>query len=446
MALRPVPLLDRALDLALLPTRVLAELSAPVGWIQGRQALAGGAEREGQLRRELFEHDALEAAVLDSALSLRSSAHPQAAFVHAEVVGRPPDARDTILVRVDDPAGIEVGMPVVTGDWFVGLVSGVRQSEEVSALDADGSLFEVELITGARARIAARVEDGPPDSRCELVVGGIAPASSQIYLDVHNPSQRWVNEGSVVVDEPRLLGERHSHLADGYRLGNLLLTTIDDSRAGTRTLACVLPGLDFESGLYQVLILLPRGAGAEGRAAVREPEDVLDDGAWASARLFLRSEPSPWREGRKLALGQRQGVHDGAALVSGVRLVGRVQHAGPMQSDVRLLGDPGFGVAALAMVEEADRIVPHVMGRIVSRGRDAEGALRFEWTATVPLTGEGERQARLWTGSGEVGVPRGLLLGDTVVPCGLGTHELRIVQPDGAREPKGLRVRLRGRP
>ena len=444
LALRPVPAVERLLDFALLPTRALAELAAPIGWVQGREALAGGDERKLQQRRELFEHEALEMAVLESAISERSSEHETAEYVHAEVIGRPSNARDTILVRVQDARGMEVGLPVVTGDWFVGLVTRVVSVDEAS------TQLEVQLITGSKARIAARVEAGPASPDVELVVGGVAPPAGQVYLDVHNPSHRWVHEGAVVVAEPKLLGERFSHLADGYRLGDLVLTTLDGGQTGQQTLTCILPGLDFESGLYQVLVLRPRTGLRAPAAEGARKQNVLEDEHWAQARLFLRSEPSPWREGRKLALGRRHGVKGGAALASGARLVGRVQHAGPWLSDVRMVGDPGFSVVVLAMVEvpseSGDEIVPHVMGRVTSRGRDAQGAIRLEWTATLPLPGEGVRNARLWTGSGEEGVPRGLLLGDARLPCGPGTHELSLLQPEGAREPKGLRVRMEAGP
>ena len=446
LALHPVAAVERWLDFALVPTRALAELAAPIGWVQGREALAGGDDRRLQQRRELFEHEALEMAVLESAISESSSEHETAEFVHAEVVGRPAHARDTILVRVMDARGLEVGMPVVTGDWFVGLVTRVGTGHEAGADSQAGSLLEVELITGSKARIAARVERGPPGSDVELVVGGVAPLRGQIYLNVHNPSQRWVNEGEVVVAEPKLLGERFSHLADGYRLGNLVLGTSDGDQAGPQTMTCIQPGLDFESGLYQVLVLRPKDELQVPAASRARKQNVLEDGLWIPGRLFLRSEPSPWREGRKLALGRRHGVRDGSALVSGARLVGRVQHAGPWLSDVRMVGDPGFSVVVLAMVEvptdAGSERVPHVMGRVTSRGRDGDGSIRLEWTATVPLLGVGERDARLWTGSGEEGVPRGLLLGDTRVPCGPGTHDLVLRQPEGAREPKGLRVRV----
>jgi hypothetical protein len=435
LALHPVPWIERGLDWLLIPSRACEELAAPVGWIQGRDVDAGDSSRRETMRRELFEHQALEDAVLDSALSPRSERHPAASRVHAEVVRRSNEARDTILVRVDDATGLERGMPVVTGDWFVGLVSGVPRKPGPGPAE-----ISVELVTGSHARIGGAVRGADGKLTCELVVGGVAPPRGQVFLDVHEPSPRWIHEGRVEVYEPDSLGEPFTRLADGYLLGDLVLATMNDENGGVRTLACVRPGLDYEAGLYQVLVLCPQKSSRAPSAAASE--DVLRDGAWAPARLFLRSEPSSWREGRKLALGWSDGVLPGAALVSGVRLVGRVEHAGPYSSNVRMVGDPGLSFVALAMVEDGGDVRPHVLGRIESLGRASDGALIYSWTAILPLAGDAARKARIWTGSGESGVPRGLLLGDTDLPAGPGTHVLRIVQPEGAVEPKGLAVRL----
>ena len=435
LALGRVPALERALDWLLLPARLCAELAAPVAWMQGHEVGARASERSNALRHELFEHDALEAAVLASALAPRSEHHATADCVHAEVVGRDEGRRDVLLARVEEVRGLAPGMPVVTGDWYVGLVVDVP----VGPAGAGGAgVISIALITGAKARIAAIVPRGPTESPCELVVGGVAPPRSQVYLDVHQPSQRWVHAGGVEVFEPESLGEPYTPLANGYQLGELVLVTSNDERGLARTLVCIQPGLDYEAGLYQLLVLRPR-AGVPGEASSRV--DVLHDGQWARARLFLRAEPSFWREGRRLALGSRHGVRDGAALVSGVRLVGRVDQAGPFASSVRMLGDPGLTLVALAMVEEGDDLRPHVLGRIIGRGRASDGTLEFDWTATLPLTGDGALPARIWTGSGEAGVPRGLLLGETLLPTGPGTHRLRIRQPAGAAEPKGLAIR-----
>ncbi len=436
LALQPVAWLERGLDWLLLPARACAELAAPVGWIQSREVDASESARREAMRRELFEHQVLEDAVLASALAPRSEQHPTADRVHAEVIRRSAEARDTILVRVDDASGIERGMPVVTGDWFVGLVSSVPRKKAASGPVE----ISVELVTGSRARIGGAVRDGEGEITCQLVVGGVAPPRGQVFLDVHEPSPRWVHEGRVEVYEPESLGERFTSLANGYSLGDLVLATINDENKSVRTLACVRPGLDYDAGLYQVLVLCPRESARPPGSIARD--DVLRDGSWAPARLFLRSEPSAWREGRKLALGWCDGVAPGAALVSGARLVGRVEHAGPFSSDVRMVGDPGLSFVALAMVEEGEDVRPHVLGRIEGLGRASDGVLVYAWTATLPLPGEGTRKARIWTGSGESGVPRGLLLGDTDLPAGAGRHVLRIVQPEGAIEPKGLSVRL----
>ena len=436
LSLRPVESVDRLFDVLLAPARVFAELSAPVGWLQGRRAHASDPGEEGLRAAERRQNAQLERAVLDSAQPADPRRLDGVGWRHAEVVRREHGNLDRIRIRVDGRSGLEPGLPVVSADYYVGVVvdrwggrGGVPQDDELL----------VELITSAKARIGASVEGGEmpglTDLTADLVVGGLAPVSGREYLDVHNPERRGIERGRVVVNDSRELAEDHAYLANGFLLGELERVVED----GKEVLG-VRPALDYETGLYQVLVLLP-GDGPLATAARRE--SILEDDGWRRARFFLRSELSWWREGRKLSLGRIHGVERGAAVASGARFVGRVERAGLSISDVRMVGDPGLAFAALAMVRTPDGGErPHVMGRITCAGRDPDGALRFEWPATIEIPGEGLVRASVWTGSGEAGVPRGLLVGDAELPCGPGPHLVHIHQPQGAQEPGNLRVRV----
>ena len=50
----------------------------------------------------------------------------------------------------------------------------------------------------------------------------------------------------------------------------------------------------------------------------------------------------------------------------------------------------------------------------------------------------------LWTGSGERGMPRGLLIGTTELPLGPGPHELHVYPATAGGEPARLSVRTTG--
>ncbi len=453
LALRPVPVLERGLDLLLLPTRLFSELAAPVGWFQGRDVHASEPEEVRVRKLEVKDHKSLERAVQVSALPSRVESLAGVGSVHAEVVARP-ERLDTIQIRVADPTGLTLGLPVVSGDWFVGTVSRLP---DPAKLDEPQDVLEVRLVTERDARIGGLVIErdermGGPVRQTRagewrLVVGGIAPIEQVSYLDIHNPELRAPRGGqSVVVHEPPELASERTDLANGFLLGELVR---EENGQDGSVVYGVRPGLDYRSGLYQVLVLFPPEADV---AANPERVEVLTDGRWLSARLFLRSEPSPWREGRKLALGLWHDVHNGAALVSGARLVGRVEHASFASSNVRMVGDRGFRIAAIAMYEDDGAPQTHVLGSLRCLGRASSGELRYEWRATLPLIGDGPVLARIWTGSGEVGVPRGLLVGTAELPResaeavrarqGTAVHEILIRQPAGAEEPRGLRVRL----
>jgi hypothetical protein len=438
LALRPVPELELLLDRVLLSSRPIAALAWP---LSGAGIVHAGDDREAELlaRQELDERVALELAVRRSAEPVEdyeSDTHP----VHAEVVGRSRGALDVLEVRVDRVGLVEIGQPVIAGENYVGRVSRVTLKLRNGVRVED---VEVSMVTGRRARIGARVVDSVSgEELARAVVGGLLPSpefglpDSRQVLCMHFPSRRSLRSGLILVDEPpggTPGSEDLGYLANGFRLGLVTVSVNPDERTRERLLG-VETELDYATGLYQVLILTkPR----DSEAPDAEEEDI-----WAPARLALRAGAGLGREGRKLLRGRSGGVLPGAALASGVRLYGRVESSGLWTSDVRGLGDPGLSLPALAVLEgEADARL-HVLGQLVALGRNSDGQLRFLWEASVPLEGTEDIQARVWSGSGEAGLPRGLLLGDTLLPVGSGPHELLIEPPFGGVEPEYLNVRL----
>lgn len=443
LAVRPIGVAERALDLALAPTRWLAELAGPLGWLQSRDVHAADPARRARAADELALRDELERMVLEMAAPSPALAATLAergvGTMRAEVVERPREL-DRIVLRVEDPARVRHGLPVVCGDGFVGTVDTVTPLSRERPRDH----VEVALITGRDARIGGLVAADDAGRRCELVVGGLSPAA-EVRLDIHNPSDRARRTGLVRVWEPDPT-EPLTRLANDFVLGALAVDPVEerDPVPGVppRTVPGLRPALDYRAGLYQVLVLLPPG---EPRPKPPAAGDGFGDGRWRPVRLALRAEPSPWRRGRKLIGGARDGIEVGAALASGVRFYGRVSRVGATTADVMLLADRGFRVPVLARVEHPDGARPHVMGELVSLG-DASGRLLLRWRATVPFHDAFPQPATLWTGSGARGVPRGLLLGSTTIPPGPGPHVLALEPPPGGVEPARLVVRVDERP
>ena len=79
---------------------------------------------------------------------------------------------------------------------------------------------------------------------------------------------------------------------------------------------------------------------------------------------------------------------------------------------------------------------PRVLGRLVSRGPAPPGsaadpgALLFRWEAALPLPAGTNLAAHIHTGSGDRGLPRGLWLGDALLPGGVGPFDL-LISPAG---------------
>ena len=450
-SLRPVEPVERGLDLVLAPTRLLAELAGPLRWAGGQRLFASDAARARRLAEERGAGAALERAVLAMAAPedptiLAALAERGIGVLHAEVVDRPREL-DRVVLRVGDPARVRHGLPVTSGDNLVGWID----LETPLVPDRPASEVEVVLVTGRDARVGARVDVAVDELPCELVVGGLTPAPA-LRLDVHNPSNRSTRSGRVRLNEPQD-GEGFAWLANGFHLGELGVDEVPlaDRPPGAppaRVLG-IRPGLDYEAGLYQVLVLLPPGSPAP-RPDPRPA--AVDDGGWRRARLAVRGEPAAWRRGRKLLLGARGGLELGAAVASGPRFVGRVTRLAWTTADVTLVADEGFRVPALAMarrpgtaspgaLEPSEALEPHVLGELVSLGPGEPGHVLLRWSGTLPLEGDTPLPATVWTGSGAPGVPRGLLLGTTELPPGPGPHLLDLRLAHGDEEPRSLVVR-----
>ena len=81
----------------------------------------------------------------------------------------------------------------------------------------------------------------------------------------------------------------------------------------------------------------------------------------------------------------------------------------------------------LARVEGQEH--PVAIGRVTTEGLAPDGRLKVRWESLVGIgDGEGVAPARLFTGGGVRGVPRGLLVGDATLPRSIGLHEL-LIQP-----------------
>ena len=459
LALRPVGPLDSLLGLVLLPGRVVTPIGALSVPFAG--ALDAAVDGETAAREEALSLQ-LERAVLRSAWPESTKIEEGVTPVPGEVDARQGTKRDHIMVRVEDASLIHVGHPVVAGDVYVGRVVRIpfrdapkdepglanRWMRRLGLLLAPSrpavNVVEVALITGAKERVGAIVPADQDGESCKLVVGGICPRTDQVMLAMHNPESRATREGEVLVHETFGYIDGFDSLAEGFVIGHLRQEThtwASDPRP--RTVLGVQPPVDFASGLNQVLVLTgaPDGRGTRaqvptaGRAqAGSGAVSVLQAGRWLPVRLFGFGDAAPWRSTGRLNLGKRSGLLRGAAVVAGVRLVGRIARLEAAGSTVAFLGDRGFELDVLAQAVADPDGEPLVLGRIRSVGR--VGAVqRFRWRpesssrsaqwcaryAESEAGGEAAESVdvRLWTGSGLVGTPRGLLVGRTSLPADL---------------------------
>ena len=432
VSVRPAGAVDVLLEHALMPVRVLSELARPVGWLAAREVRAadGGlaelAEEDYRKRVEFFADGARHAEPDRPELALGRR------FIHAEVIDRDPDSEDRIVIEIRGGgcAGLRPGMPVASGNAYVG---------RVSAVDPDRGRATVDLVTGLGFYVGAVLEPEGRDrlarpvlGTLRLVVGGVVTGkeTGKYRLRVHNPSRSDPPPGRATVDEDLSRLDPYSAEARGFELGRLL----PPEEGGS-----IEPLLNYHSGLFQVVVVAPADVGRAPEGAAGEE---LEDGRWRRVVVTSSGDPSAWREGLKLGAGTWNGVQGGAAVVSGSRLIGRVQDAAPLSADVSLLGDPGLWIPAIARIEGVEE--PLVLGRLVSLGRDPEDArrVRFHWEAVLEWRGEASARAEVFTGSGEPLLPRGLLLGTALLSAGAGPHVLTLVQPVDTRAVRRLWVRL----
>jgi len=447
-ALRPVSIVERVLDVCVAPARVLGELAAPLSWWRQIEVRAAVARVEERTRAEIAASRALLEVERAFARPSDPSLLAGRGALHAEVVARREDDLDRVVIQLPYFAGenpVVPGLPVVSGDHYVGRVSAVDEPRPGQAT--------VDLVTGDDFFVGARLVTEAPPGRplagqppCRLVVGGLAPNTAhddrELYLSVHNPSRRDPAPAPVVVHELIEESDALASLADGYALGDLQVVTGE-----TAQVLRVVPRIDYREGLYQVLVLLPTDRVPAGPGHL---SDAFDDRRWVPARVLLDGDPSFWRRGRKVTTGLRHGVAQGAALALGARFVGRVRRAGLFTADVSLMADPGLVVPALARVEGVER--PLVLGHLVSRGPAGGGAVYFRWNPEVGLPEEVREAAgsaasvaaTLYTGSGEAGVPRGLMIGSCALPLGPGEHTLTVATDPAVRSPGLVLVRLTG--
>lgn len=425
LSLSPVRGVEEVLDVLFLPTRAVAVLVAPLRWAGAREVRA--AERDLFARAEAGRSDAEALLAAEQRAALPSPILcEQKRLVHGEVIRRIRDHLDSVAVRVATREGLEVGMPVVTGDAYVG---------RVAALDeGDASLVRVDLVTGSEFYVGAEVfdeRDGAALTGRPVIVGGLVRSTRghehELHLRVHDPSRRGARAGRVYVRELEAYGEEYATLADGFSLGRMETLRNQHGSELTR----IVPEFDFESGLFQVVILAPDEMGGEPPAALEL--DTFVGASWTRVRALTQGDITPAREGRRLSGGRLAGLEPGRAVAFGAHLVGRVGEVGWATADLRGLGDPGLRLAALARIDGDP--VPRPLGELVSLGRDDEGRrLRFRWTSRVELGGAASVGAQLFTGSGEEGVPRGLVIGRAELPTTPGVHEVWVEQdPEVAR-------------
>jgi len=419
LSLRPVPVVEEAVEHLLAPARLIAEVAAPVRWLSWNDAVeaAGTVEREKEevMReaRELLEDERRAARPPDYLIpaGLR--------IVHAEVIEHLRGEEDSLIVRWADSTHLEPGIPVVVGEHYVGRLAEVDLREPGRG--------RVDLVTGRDFRVGAQLRV-PGRGPGELIVGGRLRqrfdedevGDKGMSLAVHNPGPWKRSEGPVRVYE--WMGEaRAGAWADGFLLGDLVCETIE----GGVELRHVRHGKDLLNGPYRVVLLAPPEGAGPIEVDLEAP--TYDPACWRGASVLTRCTGALGRDGLRLALSPGLEVGPGSAVAFGPHLLGRVEMAGSYTARVRTLRDPGLELPLLARVEGEEH--PVAIGRVTTEGLGPNGSLKVRWEALVGIgKGEGFVDARLFTGGGVRGVPRGLLVGDTKLPRSVGEHEL-LIQP-----------------
>lgn len=428
LSLRPIPVVNGAIELVFLPTRVIAELVSPLAWL--RTGAVRAAEDRIDQEARVVRGAAAELLELEqrTALPTRPELLAGRRMIHGEVIRRSRDNLDQVQVRVATTDGIEPGLPVVTGDYYVGRVARLDPHHR--------NMILVDLVTRQGFFVGASVarQDWRGEAmgrEVQFVAGGLAPATDeeQYHLGLHNPNLRGIESGEVHVAEPADMDPELAALSHGFLLGQLRMGTT--GRGGRVEL--IQSPLDFKSGLFQLIVLTPEGEWPD--AEMLELDTFVGEN-WIPTRTLTRGDVTPTREGRRLSRGRIAGLRTGQAVGLGAHLVGRVGEVGLLTADLVGLGDPGLRLAVLAEIEGED--APRPLGELISLGRRrSDGQLSFRWTCRIDLgtATEGERlRADLYTGSGEDGVPRGLFIGETELPTTRDTHRLTVRQDGAVRD------------
>jgi hypothetical protein len=413
LALRRVEGLERACAWLLAPSATLASVLAPFEF--GGEVLAADPALVESSRavRALYARQ-----VLPEEAELRAGR----AFVACEVVARVEGAPDRVLVRAQDHLAVRVGDPATLRGHYLGRVAAERGGE-----------WEVELVTARDHRVGAvaRAED----EVARLVVGGLRRATPEDggallaawALDDQDLDGALVRvqesaAGSAALQGPDLASAQR---ANGYLLGRLRAP-----RRGAALPSGVRSDIDWEHGLHHLALLVdPRAAqGGEGRVDARDP---LDPARWRVLETVARRASSPGRS--VLRVKDVGHLPPGAAVASGLRLVGRVERRAGGLLDVALLDDPAFAVEALAVVD-ATRVVS--LGILRGGGRvDADSVLlACDASALRRLRAVLERApdgaVSVWTAGSERGVPAALFVG-ALLPQQGGAAALRVAHAEG---------------
>ncbi len=441
LSFRPLAPLERALGVLLAPLRFAAELAAPLELLQLGAVSAAEEELARGARSEAEEGERTLAALAARAMPADPVLLAERRFVHGEVVERASGKPDRCRVSVRDLRGVEPGSPVACGDTYVGRVAETERQGY-----ATGGSAWIELVTGRDFRVGARLLDGErgalaADEEIFFTVGGLVAERSRplVRLAVHQPSSSMPEGGVARVHELFAEEGEQAELAEGFLLG-----TVRSSHGSS----WIEPVLDYQDGLFQVVIVT---RAAPELSEVPPFEPALRDSSWLATRALTLGDPGPWRSTLKIPAGSREGVREGAAVTGiGGRLVGRVARVGLFASDVALLGDPGFTLTAIARLEGESET--RILGRLVSGGRAADGALRFRWSVRLPLHAGEANETRetvlawLYSGSGAPGLPAGLYLGETRLPSSASPGEELELELRTPVEPSDVRQLFVRRP
>ena len=403
LAVRPVSQVDESVELVLSPLRALGESAVPVVWANGRSVRGAESAESERAAEYSMEAELLGEELLRLARPTAPKLFEGRDLVPAVVVGRDKKNSDLLFVRVTDTTALVPDLPVVHGNTYVGRIAEVDHVRLEVAID---------LVTGPGFAVGARLLESLTTKPIWMTVGGVFAEKKlskrsveRLALVVRNPSDREAPGGAVVVGELLADIDPFASLAEGYALGTL------DEFASTEERK-LLADLDYGAGIFHVHILCPEGT---RQGAIDELELAISDPDWRPTRRLSVGDPSSWRGGVKLAAGRKVGVEPGAALISNLRLVGRVERASEWSSDVRLLSDPGLSLVAVARLQDGEE--PLVLGRLISLGVDETGEwIRFRWERVVGVGPNAPASdvldARVFTGAGDSGLPAGLFIGD----------------------------------